>query len=397
MTKPVFWIYGNRRQCLQSWNQILDHVKKSSGEDPNVDTLFCGMNSETATPAQRWATANDLINLMRNRDLFDDRPRIIKVIGIPEGYAEIVDWLNVLNGRNILVFWGPFAYIKPGTKRWISVKTTKLFKTIKKEGQVFEHPIEVRTNSDAVYIIKEVAVEFKKELKSEVARKIVELQGRNLDLLENSIHKLSIYQTGKKITTEDVEACCFSDYSDKIWAFLDILDEQKIDPALDYLQDFYEEDDGAIGENFYGRINRFFGALLQHYLFLMLLKDVCGQSLNATVAQRELTAFKKTTPTLIKEIVSGNKTLDDLECRFTSQYVGKNISSPATQIAFARRKGETYKIVSDLYDTMYWCRRWSSNTAMLRLLLDTFALVACGKLSLDQAAQIRGHRRKIAV
>ena len=298
--KPVFWICGNLRQCRQTWNQILDHVKKTSGEDANVDVLFCGINPTSAAPAQRWATATDLIDLMRNRDLFDSRPRIIKAVGLPEAYSAILDWFSVINGRNILVFWGPFAYIKPGTKRWVSVKTTKLYKTIKKEGKIFEHPVEAKTDPDAISFVKEVIAESNKELSSTAARRMVEMQGRNLDLLENSVHKLSVYCTGKKIEVDDVEACCFSDYSDEIWAFLDHLDRQEVEPALNYLQNFYEEDKGAIGENFYGRINRFFGALIQHYQFLLLLKDACGRTLNVRVAQRELSTFKKTNPTKIK-------------------------------------------------------------------------------------------------
>ena len=95
--------------------------------------------------------------------------------------------------------------------------------------------------------------------------------------------------------------------------------------------------------------------------------------------------------------MSGAITLDALECRFSSYYVDKNISKPAVQTAFNRRKGEIYRIVSDLYDSMYWCRRFSNDPAMLRLLLDVFVLVACGKLSLNQAAQIRGHHRKMSV
>jgi len=395
--KPVFWIYGNQRQCRQSWDQIIDHVTQKSGETPNIDTLFCGINSDSASPAQRWANATDLIGLMRNRDLFDDRPRIIKVVGLPEAYTSILDWFNVINGRNILVFWGPFAYLKPGTKKWISIKTTKLYKTIKKEGQIFEHPLEARTESDSVHFIKEVATELNKDLDSVAARRLVKIQGRNLDLLENSVRKLSIYQTGRKITVDDVDACCFNDYSDAIWNFIDYLDTQESESALNYLQDFYEEGKGAIGENFYGRISRFFGALLQHYQFLLMLKDVCGRSLNVTVAQQELTTFKKMNPTKIKELVSGKITLNDLECRFSSAYVDRNISNSALQKAFARRKGDIYQLISDLYDSMYWCRRYSSNPAMLRLLLDTFALVACGKLSVNQAAQIRGHRRKMGV
>jgi len=168
-------------------------------------------------------------------------------------------------------------------------------------------------------------------------------------------------------------------------------------PAIKYLQEFYAEGKGSVGETFYGRINRFFGALLQHYLFLLLLKDVCGRTLDMSVAQRELATFKKTTPSQIKELVTGNISFDDLECRFSKAFVEKNIGSNGIKIAFSRRKKEIYEIVCDLYDCMYWTRRYSGNDAMIRLCLDVFVLVVCKKISLSQAAQVRGLKRPFKV
>lgn len=398
MNKPVFWIYGNQRQCRASWDQIVSQVEKKTGSPPNVETMFCGFNPVDAPPTQRWATTNNVIETLRERDMFDSRSRIIKIIGLPEEYTALTNWLHLVKGDNILVFWGPFGCIKPGSKRWITAKTTKLYKTIKAEGKVIEHPLEVKFDSEAIDWIKAIAVEYKKTITSEAARRMVRLQGKNLDTLDNSIQKLAAYQTSKEITLADVEKCCFSDYSDnEIWGFLDHLDMQESEPAINFLQNFYAEDSGSVGESFYGRVNRFFGALLQHYQFLLMLKDACGRSLNVGVAQRALSTFKKINPTKIKELREGKITLDELECRFTSWYVERSISSGPVQKAFARRKGEIYSIVSDLYNCMYWSRRYSSDASMIRLCLDCFVLLACGKLTLSQAAQIRGHKRKIGI
>jgi len=227
---------------------------------------------------------------------------------------------------------------------------------------------------------------------------MVQLQGKNLDTLDNSVQKLVVYQKGKEINTEDVEACCFSDYDDdKIWSFLENLDKQEVEPAVNFLQDFYAEESGSVGESFYGRVNRFFGALLQHYQFLLMVKDACGRTLNTGVAQRELSSFKKINPTKIRELKEGKITFDKLESRFTSWYVERNIRKPALQQVFVRRKGEIYGMVSDLYNCMYWVRQYSSDASMIKLCLDSFVLVVCGKLTLSQAARIRGHKRKIGV
>ncbi|MHA2279497.1 MAG: DNA polymerase III subunit delta [Promethearchaeota archaeon] len=391
MNKPVFWICGNRFQCDETWKQVIAQIRKKSGETPNIESLYCGTNTTSMPLTQCWATATDIIQALRNKDLFDTRPRVIKVIGLPEDYTGIVDWLRLVNGRNVLVFWGPFGYIKSGSTRWVSAKTSKLYKTIKSDGKIVEHPLKAASHADAVYWIKQRGADWSKEFNSDAARRMVELQGKDLDVLTNSIEKLSVYQKGKTITTEDVEACCFSDYSDEVWSFLDDLDRQNLQGALAYLQRFYEEGDGSRGESFYGRVSRLFGALIQHFQFLLLLKDVCGKTLNASVAYKELSTFKKMTPTKIQELCEGKITFDELESRFTKWYVDKQVRSTAIQAAFLRRKSEIYRIVSDLYDCMYWSRRYSGEPTMVRLCLDTFVLLVCGKLSSNQVAQIRGH------
>ena len=397
MNKPVFWVHGNRRQCRETWDKLVAHVRSKSGEEPNISAIYCGINPISADATQRWATATNLIQILRTKDMFDSRPRIIKVIGLPDGYSSITDWLHLVTGRNVLVFWGPFGHVKPGSKQWASAKLSKLYKAIKSEGKIVDHPLEVKTDSEAAYWVKEVASDHQKEISSSAARLMVTFQGKNLDTLTNSVEKLSIYQTGKEITIEDVKACCFNDYTDNVWGLLDHLDEQNTDQVLGYLQTFYSENKGELGESFYGRVSRFFGALLQHYQFLLLLKDVCGKTLNVAKAQHELATFKKATPTKIKQLQEGKITLDDLDSRFSKWYIENKMRSSSLQAAFARRKSEIYAIVSDLYNCMYWSRRYSSKPALLRLCLDTFALVVCGKLSLAQAAQIRGHQRKMGV
>ena len=397
MSKPLFWISGNLRQSRKTWDTIVAHIKSKTGEDVKVETLFCGPNPKNKPPSSpRWATAGDVIQLLRSQNLFDSRPRIIKVCGLPEDYKDITDWLDYVKGTDILIFWGPFGFRKLGSKRWVSGKLSTLFKKIKSEGKVFEHPLEAKTESDAVSWIKAIFTELGKKIEGVSARRMVQLQGQNLDLLENSVLKISVYQKGKVVSTEDVEACCYSDYKDdQVWTFLENLDYQKSDAALAYLATFYAEGKGSIGEQFYGRIMRLFGALLQHYQFLMMLKDVCGKSIDPQVARKALATFKKTTPTKLEELREGKITIDDLESRFSPQYVESNVRSQSVQAAFRRRKGEIYTIVSNLYNCMYWARRYSGNVAMLRICLDTFVLQCCGKITFDEAKQIRGGRKAV--
>jgi len=162
--RPIFWIHGNQHQVKQSWEKILLHIEEKSGEKPLVELVFAGFNSTSATPEQSWSTVNDIIGMLRSPDMFDPRPRVVKVCGLPEDYSDLVDWFDLMNGKNILVIQSPFGYVKPGSKRWVTAKTSKLYKKIKAEGFLIEHPLEASYDSDAMDWIVEMASEHKKEI-----------------------------------------------------------------------------------------------------------------------------------------------------------------------------------------------------------------------------------------
>lgn len=388
--KPVFWVHGNLRQCRQTWDGIVKHVETQAGKKPDIQLMFGGINPVAAPPTQRWTTADDVIFLLQNRSFFDDRPRILKVCGLPESYTELADFFHLVNGSNVLVIQSPFGYIKPGSKQWVTAKTSKFFKKVKAEGFLIEHPVEVKTENEAVAWIMSVIGETKKEIKRAVAEEIVAKEGKNLDTLTNVVEKLCVYQRGKEIIVEDVHACCTGGFQpETVWQFLEDLDYRRDERALAYLQAFYAEGKGDVGESFYGRISKLFGAIIQHFQFLMFAKDVCGnRDLNVQLMEESLKNFKKTTPTKIRELQLKKITYDELEPRFTSQYVGYNARKDSVRFAFCKKKSEIYYIMDALHDCMFLCRKHSSNPACLRLFLDVFALVACGKLTPQQAGQI---------
>lgn len=390
--KPVFWIHGNLRQCRQTWEGIVNHVEVQSGKKPNIQVMFGGINPINATPAQRWTTADDVIFLLQNRSFFDDRPRIFKLCGLPESYTELADFFHLVNGSNILVIQSPFGYVKPGSKQWVTAKTSKFFKKVKAEGFLIEHPIEVKTENEAVTWIASLIGETKKEMKRAVAKEIVAKEGKNLDTLTNVVEKLCVYQKSKEITVEDVHACCSSGFQpETVWQFLEDLDYRRDRRALAYLQAFYAEGKGEVGESFYGRISKLFGALLQHFQFMMFAKDICGnRDLNAQLIEETLKDFRKTTPTKIRELQRKEITYDELESRFTKQYIGFNVRKDSVRFAFRKKKSEIYRAMEALHDCTFMCRKYSGYAACLRLFLDTFALVACGKLTTRQANQIHG-------
>lgn len=389
--RAIFWIYGNFRETTKTWNGIVKHVETQSKKKPEIQVMFGGINPINATAAQRWNTAEDVIFALRNRNFCDDRPRIIKVCGLPESYTELANWFHIINGSNVLVIQSGFGYIKPGSKQWITAKTSKLFKKVKAEGFLIEHLTEAKHDGDATDWVISVAGEFKKEIKKAIAREIVAKTGRNLNMLTNVVGKICSYQKGKEIHVEDVHACCSSNYMpETVWQFLEDLDFRREERALAYLQAFYEEGE-AVGESFYGRISKMFGALKQHFQFLMHAKDVCGdRELNAQSVEKVLENFKKITPTKILELQRKEISFEELESRFPNKYINRNIQKDNIRFAFRKRKSEIYLVLLSLYNCIFFCRRDSGDDGCLRLYLDTFALVACGKLTYQQGVQIYG-------
>lgn len=380
------------RQCSQTFDGIVRHVETQSKKKPNVEIMFGGINPPNATPTQRWNTANDIIFTLRNPNFCDDSPRIVKVIGLPESYTELANWFHVINGSNVLVIQSPFGYIKPGSKRWITAKTSKFFKKVKAEGFLIEHPTEAKNTDDAISWIETLVNESGKKIKRAVAKEIIAKEGKNLDTLTNTVGKLCSYQKGKEIIIEDVHACCSNDFlPETVWQFLEDLDNRNAERALAYMQSFYAEGDGEAGEWFYGRIMHLFGALTQHFQFLMVLKDVCGnRDLNAQLVEDTLKNFKKTTPTKIRELQKKEITYDELEPRFSKQYINFNIKKDSTRSAFRAKKSEIYRMLAALHDCIYICRKNSGNDSYLRLSLDAFVLTVCGKITSQQAGQIHG-------
>ncbi len=389
--RPLFWIWGNLRQCQQTWDGIVQHVETQTQQKPDIQLMFGGINPTNATPAQRWSTADDVIFALRSQD-FDGRPRILKVCGLPESYTDLADWFHIVNGSNILVIQSAFGYIKPGSKQWVTAKTSKFYKKVKAEGFLVEHPIEGKNESDCVEWISSLVAEAKKQIKSPVAREIAAKEGKNLDRLMNTVTKLCSYQKGKEITIEDVHACCSSGFlPETVWQFLEDLDYRRDERALAFLQAFYAEGDGAVGESFYSRINKLFGAMIQHFQFLLVLKDSCGnRDLNVQIVEDALQHFKKTTPTKIRELQQKKITYEELEPRFSKQYIGYNIKRDNVRFAFRKKKSEIYRILDALHDCMFLCRKNSSSDYYLRLCLDVFTLAACGRLTFQQASQIHG-------
>lgn len=387
----IFWIFGNLRQANAKWKALCGYIEQHAGVAPNVETVYCGPNPKDVTDSQRLSTMGDVIHVLRTKDMFSTRPRILRVVGIPEDYQDLLHYVDVPTPQNLLVFWGLPGYYKLGSKRWVSLKPTKVFKFIKNHGKVYEFPTEAANENEAVTWAVDVAEEEGKLLTRDTAKLLVRRLGFNLDRLGNSVEQLAIYQADKEITVQDVKACCSETFNGTVWEYINSLDRGDHEKALAYLQRLYE-DKPDTGETFYGRLGQILGALRQHFSFLVLAKDASGESVNVKLIEQSAKGLKKFTPTQLAQMQNGETV--DLSDWFSGNYVRNKVNNPGFTRVLGHRKSQLYSALRELLFCSFMARQNSGNEAYLRLSLDILTLVLCGKISPLQAAKARGHRRK---
>lgn len=375
MTKPMFWIYGNRRQCIQAWDRVINLL--GGIDNVNVQSVECGF---IANADCKFATASDISILLRQKDLFDSRPRVVKVIGLPEDYAKLIGFLKYVNDSNVLVIYGAPGY-RNAVNRWMPVNNSKFFKKIKEDGKVFDFPLEASSFESAKKWCLDIALEHKKVFEPEAVSNLINLSGRNFDLLESETVKLCDYQLGKNISVDDVVACCYMSHLDEVWSLLDYLDNRDYENAIIYMQKFYSQS-ALKGETFYGRVNQIFGAIEQHYLFVLLTYLSCGSNINLQKLQDDIGSIKKfgSSKKLI-ELTNGTIKPEEIGDYFSPQYIKMNLSKPSLRTALKWPEKKLYLTYLALKECKLACRIRSGDDASIRLFIDSFVSSVCDKFS----------------
>jgi len=370
--QPIFWITGNYYDVCKRWKEI----KETLG-DANVVVMPCGYNSKSTTNDCRVCTAADVILALKTKDLFDDRPRIIKMKGLPENYSLLTDYLHLVNSNNVLVIDSLVGYwASPYYKKFVGVGKSKFYNSVKKLGKVFKFDIEV-TQRNAVNWIKSVFGDLDRTYESDCPSLLVEAKGCNLDVLYGDISKLLIYQPKGKITVDNVKSCCIPVFTKTVWELINSLDKKNVEKCLLHLRQFYEFADGP---DLRGHVETLFGALVQHFLFLLCMKDGCGTDLSDKKAKQAVEGIKKR----VKRDGKWTWNTD----MFTPQFVSFNIRKP--EVSAANRWGhqKTYNAFRDLCCARQVCRMWMKMST-IKLCLDSFAMSVCGKINIDQAKMMR--------
>ncbi len=362
--KPLFWITGNYYDSQKEWKEICKRL-----DSPSIEAVDGSSVS-----------AADVILLLKNRDIFDDRPRIIKLQGIPEDYALITDYLRFVNDANVLVVDGPVGYRK--MKRIIPASSSKFYKTFVKQGKVFKFDMQAKTNAAAAVWVQKVAQDLGKSIDKESADLIVESKGKVLDLLYAEINKLVSFQTKKKITLSDVKECCVPECLDTTWDLIDALNSQNYDKALEKLQQFYGQAGMAVGANFYGDCQRLMGAINKNFTFLLMLKDSCGDNLSYNGAKKAISGYKKREKK--GEVYYWDKDV------FDEWWMNMQIKRQDVNHAFKLPYRHLYAIKRDVGQCMFVCRINSTILSRIRICLDSLVMLICGKLSPEYSSACKG-------
>lgn len=379
--RPIFWVTGNYYDCRKMWLKVCQKLK-----DPNVEILDCGYNPQSTAHDARMATASDVIMMLKHRDLFDSRPRIIKLKSIPEDYTLISDYLDLVDDNNVLYIDSPFGFKKTTSKRFVSASASKFFKTIKSEGVVCDFDIEAKSVSAAIKWVEGVLTDNGRKIEPDAVRFLVELKGRNLDGLYCEVIKLCDFCLKKTIDTEAVQSCCTPLFLRQTWDYLDDLSARNFDSALQHLQHFYEVAGTEPGSSFRGDVEMLLGAVHKYFSLLLVAKDKCGEFLNYNLIVKACDSLKARTK-------NEDEGYNWEKNRFEAPYINANINKDAFRQAMKWSKPKVYTVALASKKIRFALRSSmvsETNRAEAKKALDAFTLLVCDKISLSQLDAIIG-------
>lgn len=393
--KPWIWITGNYYDCRKKWKELLVEMG-----DPYVETLDCGYNPEDCTSL--YSTAEDVIRVFRTPDMFDDRPRIVRMRGLPADYTKLVSILVCANEKNVLVVDAPLGFYGKN-KRFVSAAASNFYKLISTKGSLYRFDIEVKGNATAIAWVKRVSKELGKEIDQDAADLLVMMKGRDLDLLYSELTKLHAFETGKKILVSSVQECCIPAYLRTVWELVDSLDYQRFDDVCVHLQEFHQNAGIETGTSVRGDAEQMLGALQYHYELLLHAKDRCPKALTYDGLIKGVSDIKKL------KVPKETKETDDEESdnepekpaqeerygpKFNTQAVGMALHNQAFAAAYNWPKSKIYATLRDIMRCR--CRLRSTNFAAsgIRLLLDALCLSICGKLTESDMLAVFGYSRR---
>ncbi len=380
--KPLFWITGNYYECQKYWKGICAKLK-----DPNIVVLECGRNADNVSLEDRQASAGAVIKMLKKQDIFDKRPRIIKMKGIPPDYALITDYFYLVKGTNVLVIDGPIGMRAKGpSNKWVSVKTSKFYKEIKAKGQVKEYDMEAKTQSQAVAWIKGVAKELDRVLELETAQLLVEMKGKNYDVLHGALVLMCDYQPKGALKKEVVEELFTPTFQRTVWDLVGSIDKGDYVESVAHLQRFYDQGEILADSAFMGEVEQLLGALAHHFTFLLMARDGCNGVVSYNAVFKSVEGMKKPKAQKAEDKKKGIWK-EPFADSYSTGLIKMSLSSPALRWSASR----LYNAQRDVSKCRFSARKTFgySNRPGLRLCLDTLIMTLCGEVPMEYAAMSR--------
>lgn len=396
ITRPVFWLVGppsggNYYECRKTWKRIVAKVRHDLGE-PNIHSIECGSNPANAS--YQVATAGDVMRLLRSKDIFDDRPRIIRMFGLPPDYLDmgLIDYLKYVDSQNILVIEAPIGYY--GGKKFVPASASKFYKTINSEGKVFKFDVRAKSQKDAVQWVIGLASDYDRRLSAQVASFLVEVKGLNYDNLYSELTRLFDYKLEGDITVDDIKECCVPVFEKSIWELIDKLSRQQFDAACCHLQGFLEDASSGTVSEFRGIAEQTLGALRHNFELLLYAKDSCKgavsyNAFNAAVMgdpdadgdhlhQEPIKKFKK----------DENKNWVPSGPRYNKGAIYNKVKSDPFKIAFGWSQSKIYAALLCIERMRPKIRL---DVANIRLGFEAICLFICGKVNERQSLIVGGY------
>jgi len=375
-SKPIYWFTGNFTDVRFAISKVLEKYSKAA-----VRVCEC-----EAVPKSDQGTvghsAADVIRALKGRDI-QKKSKVVRVRGLPEDYKIIEPYLNLVNESNVLLIDGPVGYYTAGkSRRLITAKNSKFFKTIKKEGVFRDYGDEANSESEAAKWIAKVAKRLNSSIERQAASRLTELRGLSYDLLYSELLRLVDYADGT-IKLEDVEACVLPSFREEVWTLIDHLDKQDYYSSVEHLRHLFATLEAGVASGFYGGVLSLLGALQYHYGLLVAIKDVSNRA-DITDLAKEVSqsVFKKTTSD--GEAKWDKQAFDERAVKFA-------LRKPSTKKAAAWSKGKLYGIMEELDYCRFACRYNSSQPVAIQIALDNLVGLICGKMASKQAVELRPH------
>lgn len=274
--KPVFWLSGNYYECRKIWQSIVKMTTDKMGE-PNIISIECGFNPQDTKADCRVAEAAEVRGLIRTKDIFDARPRIIRMVGIPRDYADILDYLRFVRDDNILVIDSPIGYYN--LKTFVSAASSNFYKHIKEYGKVFKFDERAGNAKDACNWVFNLAKDLNRKITTGAIELLVEVKGLSFDVLYCEVLKLFDY-SDEEITVDDVKECSIPVFERLVWEFIEALNRQRYDDACEYVERYLDHISTLPGYKYAGAMEQTVGALNQNFEMLVHAKDCCPSSLS---------------------------------------------------------------------------------------------------------------------